>query len=250
MVRSDAPTARASDLFAGLSDAEILEIMKAEETAESADSCVEKLTGIFAQVEKLGRPGRKLAQKGRQLLLELKPILDDFIAFRKARLPRPETELTLCPTCHGDGTITERQPRLRHIPCPKCGGKGKVIQRRQNATVGTQPLELPNPDPTREDVERATKGLSQEQKNCLRKLLALRADPGHAVSTKEFRREHGKTHSSTAAFSRMLIRLEKRNLIVRSNQLASDPLSHPSALTRATQVALTQLGRAVARTLR
>src|SRR6516225_8719668 len=123
MIPSDASTALAiHPRLAGLSDAQILELMKAEESELFAVSCAEDLADIFKQVEKLGRPGRKLAQEGRQLLSELKLILDDYIAFRKARLPRPETEHTVCPTCRGARQITERQPRLRLILCPKCGG--------------------------------------------------------------------------------------------------------------------------------
>jgi hypothetical protein len=101
------------------------------------------------------------------------------------------------------------------------------------------------------DVLRSARGLSRKAKTFLKRLCA-EATTGQAVSTKQLRRGEQKTQSTNVAFSRMLLSLEERRLIVRMNRRTGIQ-SQQSIRTRpdqrlaqrTTHVSLTLLGAAV-----
>jgi hypothetical protein len=188
-----------------------------------------------------------LCKRGQDMLVALEksiPVLEEnFEWFRTNRI--------VCPQCQGEGLITERKVILKRIPCPKCRGKGRVCAPQAPETV---PDSSPPSGP--EKVLRSCRGLSQHEKTFLKKLLAQKAHLGLGASTKRLRAKERKTQSTNAAFSRMLLRLEKRRLIVRSNQATGVPgqgliRTRPDQpmVKRTSHVILTPLGKAVAEQL-
>jgi hypothetical protein len=101
-------------------------------------------------------------------------------------------------------------------------------------------------------AEKTARGLGWAEKRCLQKLCSLQAYTGLRVSVKKLRQTEKKTGSTNAAFSRMLVWLERRKPIVRTNWntgisgqriIRTTPDQPPVAHT--SHVILTSLGKAV-----
>jgi DNA invertase Pin-like site-specific DNA recombinase len=137
------------------------------------------------------------------------------------------------------------------IPCLACQGKGRINHLRPIQEIA----DLLRPPASRrarqEEARRAARGLSQAQRTFLKTAQQAHADRGQGASLKELRGPLPKSAVVNAALSRMLERLEKRRLIVRSNWRTGIPdphiiRLHQSRVRRTSHVLLTPLGKAVA----
>jgi hypothetical protein len=197
---------------------------------------------------------RRIARKAHRAkvgLAELGPLLDRILTLEEESNRPREAHVVVCPACTGLRVIVERKPCLMTVGCWKCGGRGKIAVRIRNPRreVLQRP---PSGPPSLEDLLAVARGLSGAQRRFLRTLRSWRAHLVYGVSTQILREKWSRNPSTNAAFSRMIRKLEARNLILRANWPRRRRKGTPRLrreeprAKRTTHILLTPLGRAVA----
>jgi hypothetical protein len=158
-----------------------------------------------------------------------------------------------CPACEGSGLNPLNSHVHGHSSCRPCRGRGTIKLLRPLQDIANRLKPLATQIALVEQAKQAAHGLSREQRLFLKVALRAHADRGLGFSLKALRGPEAKTSASNAGFSRMLGRLEKRGLLVRTNwqtgisdQGIIRTLIHQPKVARTSHILLTPLGKAVA----